>query len=112
MLKSEFSFRAVLYFISILLLCRFLPYVGWVTIIMTDKPIIKVCLCVAHVNKILISSVFFMHLQPTSLGINAINIASLTEANFIFTLCLVLAVHYHWSAGIAGHNLEGLGMQV
>lgn len=23
--------------------CRFLPYVGWVTIIMTEKPIIKVC---------------------------------------------------------------------
>lgn len=25
-----------------LIVCRFLPYVGWVTIIMTEKPIIKV----------------------------------------------------------------------
>lgn len=26
-------------------LCRFLPYVGWATIIMTEKPIIKVWFC-------------------------------------------------------------------
>ena len=25
--------------------CRFLPYVGWMTIIMTENPLIKVCLC-------------------------------------------------------------------
>lgn len=42
--RVSFHFLDVLYFILFSLFCRFLPYVGWVTIIMTEKPIIKVCL--------------------------------------------------------------------
>lgn len=30
--------------------CRFLPYVGWITIIMTEKPIVKVCLLKSSIH--------------------------------------------------------------
>lgn len=49
-----------------LIVCRFLPYVGWVTIIMTEKPIIKVHLykSLAGSRKMVFTAnIFSMHTQ-------------------------------------------------
>ena len=38
--KNGDSFMSMIILLNVV--CRFLPYVGWVTIIMTEKPIVKV----------------------------------------------------------------------
>lgn len=41
--SCRFSYSFDCFLTSSPLVCSFLPYVGWATIIMTEKPIIKVC---------------------------------------------------------------------
>jgi hypothetical protein len=76
--------------------CRFLPYVGWVTIIMTEKPIIKVWFLCQSSAKI---KYCFM-----------LTICCAYDCHYstIMTFPSFLAVYSYWRIGTACYNFKGL----
>lgn len=86
-------------------LCRFLPYVGWLTIIMTEKPIIKVSFHkkLEKIHNFIELIVFFYLFSLGFLGVILF---------WLFLFFNLIAVYSYRSIGIAGYHLKGLEIQL
>lgn len=75
---------------SLLAFNRFLPYVGWATIILTENPIVKVIIW--HITDACFILSFLGHVLQAS--------------------CFMSVVRFDWCIGFASHDLKGLKSKI